>query len=82
MSWPPKPSQLTEEEINLPDEVSVFLATLLTGNSKYPEELCSSKVQHLVNSFHWARHGIRSDWWPKEASKTHIITLCCQDLDK
>ena len=42
MSWPPKPSQLTEEEINLPDEVRVFLATLLTGNSKYPEEPCSS----------------------------------------
>ena len=51
MSWPPKPSQLTEEEINLPDEVRVFLAALLTGNSKYPEEPCSSKVQRLVNSF-------------------------------
>ena len=51
MSWPPKPSQLTEEEINLPDEVTVFLATLLTGNSKYLEEPCSSKVQRLVNSF-------------------------------
>ena len=51
MSWPPKPSKLTEEEINLPDEVRVFLATLLTGNSKYPGEPCSSKVQRLVNSF-------------------------------
>ena len=51
MLWPPKPSQLTEEEIYLPDEVRVFLATLLTGNSKYPEEPCSSKVQRLVNSF-------------------------------
>ena len=43
MSWPPKPSQLTEEEINLPDEVRVFLATFSTGKSKYPEETCSSK---------------------------------------
>ena len=51
MSWPPKPSQLTEEEMNLPDEVRVFLATFLTGKSKYPEETCSSKVQRLVNSF-------------------------------
>ena len=51
MSWPPKPSQLTKEEINLPDEVRVFLATLLTGHSKYPEEPCPSKVQRLVNSF-------------------------------
>ena len=30
----------------------------------------------------WAGHGIRSDWRPKEASKTHITTLCCRDLDK
>ena len=51
MSWPPKPSQLTEEEINLPDEVRVFLATFSTGKSKYPEETCSSRVQRLVNSF-------------------------------
>ena len=51
MSWPPKPSQLTEEEINLPNEVRVFLATFSTGKSKYPEETCSSKVQRLVNSF-------------------------------
>ena len=51
MSWPPKHSQLTEEEINVPDEVRLFLATLLTRNSKYPEEPCSSKVQCLVNSF-------------------------------
>ena len=29
----------------------MFLATLLIGNSKYPEEPCSSKVQRLVNSF-------------------------------
>ena len=39
MSWPPEPSQLTEEEIDLPNEVRVFVATLLAGNSKYPEEL-------------------------------------------
>ena len=51
MSLPPKPSQLSEEEINLPDEVRMFLATLLTGNSKHPEEPWSSKVQRLVNSF-------------------------------
>lgn len=40
MSWPPEPSQLTEEEIDLPNEARVFLATLLMGNSKYPEEPC------------------------------------------
>jgi len=52
MSWPPEPSQLTEDGINLPNEVRVFLATLLTGSPKYPEEEpCSSKVQRLVNSF-------------------------------
>jgi len=51
MSWPPEPSQLTEYGINLPNEVRMFLATLLTGSPKYPEEPCSSKVQRLVNSF-------------------------------
>lgn len=51
MSWPPEPSKLTEENIDLPNEVRVFLATLLTGNSKYPEEPCSSKVQRFVYSF-------------------------------
>ena len=51
MSWPPVPSQLTDDGINLPNEVRVFLATLLIGSPKYPEEPCSSKVQRLVNSF-------------------------------
>ena len=72
MSWPPKPSQLTKEEINLPDEARVSLATLLTGNSKYPEDC------QLI----WAGHGIWSDLRPKEASRTHITTLCHQDPDK
>ena len=81
MSWSPERSQLTEEEIDLPNEVTVFLATLLTGNSKYPEEPCSSKVQRLVKLV-WTRHGILSDWRPKEASKTHITTLRCQNFDK
>ena len=82
MSWPPKPSELTEEEINLPDEVRVFLATFLTGKWKYPEETCSSKVQRLVNSFRQDMVFGVHDCRPKEASKTHITTLCCQDLDK
>ena len=81
MSWPPKPSQLTEEEINPPDEVRVFLATLLTGNSKYPGEPCSSKVQRLVNSFGqdmvFGVTGGQNEKPPK-----HVTNLCCKDLDK
>ena len=50
----------------------VFLPTLLTGNSKYPEDC------QLI----WAGHGIWSDLRPKEASRTHITTLCHQDPDK
>ena len=51
LPWPPEFSQLTEDSINLPNEIKVFLATLLTGSSEYPEEPCLSKVQRLVNSF-------------------------------
>ena len=51
ISWPPQTSQLTEDGINIPDEVRLFLSTLLSGRSQYPEESCSLKVQRLVNSF-------------------------------
>ena len=51
MSWPTKTSQLTEDGINIPSEVRLFLSTLLSGGAQYPEEPCSSKVQRLVNSF-------------------------------
>ena len=50
-SWPPKTSELTEDGINIPNEVRLFLSTLLSGGAHYPEEPCSSKVQRLVNSF-------------------------------
>ena len=51
ISWPPQTSQLTEDGINIPDEVRLFLSTLLSGRLQYPEESCSLKVQRLVNSF-------------------------------
>ena len=51
MSWPPKTSQLTEDGINISNEVRLFLSTLLCGSAQYPEEPCSSIVQRLVNSF-------------------------------
>ena len=51
MSWPPKTSELTEDGINILNEVRLFLSTLLSGSAQYLEEPCSSKVQRLVNSF-------------------------------
>ena len=50
MSWPPKPSKLCQNAVNLPPELDVFLCTLLTGNTEittgYPH-----RVRRLVNSF-------------------------------
>ena len=34
MSWPPKPADLTEDAIEIPDNVRIFLSTLLTGNTE------------------------------------------------
>ena len=43
MSWPPKPSELCENEVNLAPELDVFLCTLLTGNTgittEYPHRV-------------------------------------------
>ena len=50
MSCPPKPTDLTEDATEIPDNVRAFLSTLLTGNMESPK-LCSERVQRLVNSF-------------------------------
>ena len=50
MSWPPKPADLTEDAVEIPDNITKFLSKLLTGNME-PPKLCSEKVQRLVNSF-------------------------------
>ncbi|KAK3751112.1 hypothetical protein QZH41_016239, partial [Actinostola sp. cb2023] len=51
-NWPPQPSQLTQDNINLPDKVRIFLSTLLTGScTESQEEPNPLKVQRLVNSF-------------------------------
>lgn len=51
MSWPPKPADLTEDAIETPDNVRIFLSTLLTGNMEPPKLFFSERVQRLVNSF-------------------------------
>ena len=82
MSWPPKPSQLTEEEINLPDEVRVFLATLIVNRKFKVYRRTVLMKSPAACQLVWTGHGIWSDCRPKEASKTYITTLCCQGLDK
>ena len=52
MSWPPKASKLNEDAIRIPEDVKLFLVTLLTGSSSYkPNDPCQEKDQRLVNSF-------------------------------
>lgn len=50
MSWPPKPSELRERDINLPMELTAFLHTVLTGNTNIPTE-SPQRIQRLINSF-------------------------------
>ena len=38
MSWPPRPSELCENAVNLPPELDAFLCTLLTGNTDITTE--------------------------------------------
>ena len=50
MSWPPKPSELHQSSINLPDSLTLFLHTILTGSAD-PTHESSPRIQRLVNSY-------------------------------
>ncbi|KAK3748348.1 hypothetical protein QZH41_000090 [Actinostola sp. cb2023] len=49
-SWPPKPSELHDSAIDLPDCLLTFLRIVLTGNTDSKKEL-SLRVQRLIKSF-------------------------------
>ncbi|KAL9977614.1 hypothetical protein ACROYT_G015037 [Oculina patagonica] len=51
MSWPPRPSELTDSAIDVPEELSAFLYTLLTGSKDSSETECCQRVQRLMKSF-------------------------------
>ena len=52
LSWPPKASELSKDAIRIPEDVKLFLVTLLSGSSSYkPNDPCQEKDQRLVNSF-------------------------------
>ena len=51
MSWPPRPSELNDSAIEVLEELSVFLYTLLTGNNDSSEGECCERVQRLIKSF-------------------------------
>ena len=78
MSWPPKPADLTEDAIEIPDNIRTFLSTLLTGNME-PPKLYSERVQRLVNSF-WTRPDFRSDLWTSQDPQAHTSATCRQSL--
>ena len=50
MPWPPGPSELCQNAVNLPPELDAFLCTLLTGNTEIATEYPHC-VRRLVNSF-------------------------------
>ena len=80
MSWPPKPADLTEDAIEIPDNIRTFLSTLLTGNME-PPKLYSERVQRLVNSF-WTRPDFRSDLWTSQDPQAHTSATCRQVIDE
>jgi hypothetical protein len=44
MSWPPRPSELNDSALDVPQELSAFLCTLLTGSKDSSEGECHSRV--------------------------------------
>ena len=51
MSWPPRPSELNDSTIEVPEEPSAFLYTLLTSSKDSLEGECCQRVQRLMKSF-------------------------------
>ena len=49
-SWPPRPSELCENAVNLSPELDAFLCILLTGNTEITT-VYTRRVRRLVNSF-------------------------------
>lgn len=52
VSWPPQPSELTEDAVKIPEDLKQFLFILLTGKTGFQNfQSCSQKIQRLVISF-------------------------------
>ena len=49
--WPPKPSDLTDNAVNIPEVVKQFLYSLLTGSTSFSGmESCSPRTHRLMLS--------------------------------
>ena len=44
MSWPPRPSELSDSAIEVPEELTAFLYALLTGSKDSSEGECCQRV--------------------------------------
>ncbi|XP_078679472.1 uncharacterized protein LOC144915103 [Branchiostoma floridae x Branchiostoma belcheri] len=51
MSWPPRPSELEENALDIPQELRVFLYTLLSGSKDLSDGECNARVQRLMKSY-------------------------------
>ena len=51
MSWPPRPLELNDSAIEVPEELSAFLYTLLSGSKDSSEGECCQRVQQSMKSF-------------------------------
>ena len=51
VSWPPRPSELNDSAVDVPQELNAFLFTLLTGSKDVSESECHPRVQRLIKSY-------------------------------
>ena len=50
MSWPPKASELNEDAIRIPEDVKLFLVTLLTGSSVISPMIHAKKKINVLST--------------------------------
>ena len=50
VSWPPKPLELCQNAVNIPEELNAFLYTVLTGNTETPMEY-PQRLERLISSY-------------------------------
>ena len=80
MSWPPKPSELCENAVNLPPELDAFF--LHTPNRQQRNHNGISSSCPATCQLFWAGHHIRGNWRKTETPKANTVTLRTKNFDK
>ena len=68
MSWPPRPSDLSESAMNIPKELDLFLQTLMTGKKQWPDE-CeknSGQMRTVIQEY---------SYFDNEVQRSNLVTV-------